>query len=156
MSLSFSLGFQKQFQWSSLEQPGDHASGREGERSWWWRRKGFLLALLGAEVYGEVAEGSRGWNQQKLGFEHAQPSTQVWLLNRTAASGWVGRSDLWSRRILLYSLWSFALCRDRSFPPHFEHSENPFYDIQHYMVDLQLLTEPRKDSEHHMYIARHI
>jgi len=25
--------------------------------------------------------------------------------------------------------------RDRSFPPHFEHSENPFYDIQHYMGD---------------------
>ena len=34
---------------------------------------------------------------------------------------------------------SLRISRDRSFRPHFEHSENPFYDVQHYKVFASML-----------------
>ena len=41
--------------------------------------------------------------------------------------------QFWSHRLHLQSV-TLKFFRDRSFRPHFEHSENPFYDVQHYKV----------------------
>ena len=41
---------------------------------------------------------------------------------------------------------SCNVLRDRSFRPHFEHSENPFYDVQHYKVWASMQKEPTQFS----------
>ena len=117
--------------------------------------RGSYLHYLEQRSMGRLRKGAGDRINRNLALSMLNPPHRCgFLIDLQQMGGWGGLT-CGVKEYFLYSLWSFALCRDRSFPPHFEHSENPFYDIQHYVVDLQLLTEPKKDSKHHMHIARH-
>ena len=107
--------------------------------------RGSYLHYLEQRSMGRLRRGAGDRINRNLALSMLNPPHRCgFLIDLQQMGGW-GDLTCGVEEYFLYSFLSFALCRDRSFPPHFEHSENPFYDIQHYMVDPYLLTEPKKD-----------
>ena len=106
--------------------------------------RGSYLHYLEQRSMGRLRRGAGDQINRNLALSMLNPPHRCgFLIELQQVGGWGDRTS-GVEEYFSCSLWSFALCRDRSFPPHFEHSENPFYDIQHYMVDLQLSTDSKQ------------
>ena len=122
MSMSFSLGFQILFsctpflgvsQWPCLGWGGGRGKSMGGGRT-------HTCITWSRGLWGGL-EGGQGTESTE---------TLLWICSILLPGVLL---QFWSHRLHLQSV-TLKFFRDRSFRPHFEHSENPFYDVQHYKV----------------------